>query len=333
MVCGDVVPHLEAHRELQAVRERSARRARLDIWAAEHLDGSGLFRRSGRENRAVVDREMLRETDIKRREPQRARVCDLSGQRRGHSGLGRDEENLRVTGTAAPLKVAVESTQTYTAGIGRKTHPDAGTAGALEQASTGSKDIRKRAAVGEHPKDLLGARRDRHTYGGRNGPAAKHGRRLEHIVERGVRAGAEAYLVDLCTLKGIYSVGDLNQGTWENLGSEHNYTLSDTPTELTYNGSNQPETVDVCAYLFLPQELGPNAAISVGYNIVQRVSGTDYTLENTPVTIPLGSSLTQWEPGKKYIYTLNIGMNNVITFTASTVGWQDDGDNIIVEEN
>ena len=134
-------------------------------------------------------------------------------------------------------------------------------------------------------------------------------------------------------LKGIYSVGDLNQGTWENLGSEHNYTLSGTPTELTYNGSNQPETVDVCAYLFLPQELGPNAAISVGYNIVQRVSGTDYTLENTPVTIPLGSSLTQWEPGKKYIYTLNIGMNNVITFTASTVGWQDDGDNIIVEEN
>ena len=134
-------------------------------------------------------------------------------------------------------------------------------------------------------------------------------------------------------LKGIYSVGDLNQGTWENLGSEHNYTLSGTPTVLTYNGSNQPETVDVCAYLFLPQELGPNAAISVGYNIVQRVSGTDYTLENTPVTIPLGSSLTQWEPGKKYIYTLNIGMNNVITFTASTVGWQDDGDNIIVEEN
>lgn len=134
-------------------------------------------------------------------------------------------------------------------------------------------------------------------------------------------------------LKGIYSVGDLNQGTWENLGSEHNYTLSGTPIELTYNGSNQPETVDVCAYLFLPQELGPNAAISVGYNIVQRVSGTDYTLENTPVTIPLGSSLTQWEPGKKYIYTLNIGMNNVITFTASTVGWQDDGDNIIVEEN
>lgn len=134
-------------------------------------------------------------------------------------------------------------------------------------------------------------------------------------------------------LKGIYSVGDLNQGTWENLGSEHNYTLSGTPTALTYNGSNQPETVDVCAYLFLPQELGPNAAISVGYSIVQRVSGTDYTLENTPVTIPLGSSLTQWEPGKKYIYTLNIGMNNVITFTASTVGWQDDGDNIIVEEN
>lgn len=135
------------------------------------------------------------------------------------------------------------------------------------------------------------------------------------------------------SLQGIYSIGDLNAGTWENQDSEYTYALSSTSTALTYNGSHEPETIDVCSYLFLPQELGPNAAITVGYNIVQTVSGTDYTLENAPVTIPIGTGVSEWQPGKKYIYTLNIGMNNVITFTVSAVGWQDMNDNIIVEEN
>ncbi|MBR3074901.1 MAG: fimbrillin family protein [Bacteroidales bacterium] len=134
-------------------------------------------------------------------------------------------------------------------------------------------------------------------------------------------------------MQGIYSVGDFSYGTWENQSAENYYTLSNTSTELTYDGSNRPETIDVCSYLFLPQELGPNAAITVGYDLVQTVSGNVYTLSNSPVTIPLGAPLTEWQPGKKYIYTLNIGMNNLITFSVSTVGWQDESENIIVEEN
>lgn len=135
------------------------------------------------------------------------------------------------------------------------------------------------------------------------------------------------------SLSGIYSVGDFADGAWENQESEYSYTLSDSTTELTYDQSNNPETTVVCSYLFLPQELGPNAAFTVGYAITQTVSGTDYSLENPPASYPLSGTVTRWEPGKKYIYTLSIGMNNLITFTASAVGWQDESQNIIVEEN
>ena len=134
------------------------------------------------------------------------------------------------------------------------------------------------------------------------------------------------------SIGGIYSVGDFSEGAWENQDTEYSYTLSSTSTALTYSETT-PVAADVCSYLFIPQEFGLNAALRVGYSITQNVSGNNYTLTNPPVSIPLGSSLAAWEPGKKYIYTINIGMNNVITFTASTVGWQDENDNIIVEEN
>lgn len=135
------------------------------------------------------------------------------------------------------------------------------------------------------------------------------------------------------SLNGIYSVGDFAGGAWENLESEHTYTLSNSTTQLTYDQSNNPETTVVCSYLFLPQEFDSHATLTVGYSVTQTVSGTDDTLVNPPVSIPLSGTISRWEPGKKYIYTLNIGINNVITFTASTVGWQDESQNIIVEEN
>ena len=134
-------------------------------------------------------------------------------------------------------------------------------------------------------------------------------------------------------IKGIYSVASFGDGAWSDHGNPYTYTLSSASTELSYDQQNRPETLPICAYLFLPQALSSNAALEVGYTVVTTTDGTDYTLENAPVTIPLTSGLSQWEPGKKYIYTLNIGMNNVITFTASVVGWADENANIIVEEN
>lgn len=163
---------------------------------------------------------------------------------------------------------------------------------------------------------------------------------LSQVVFRVKAAGyystaqnAVALSLTSLSLNGIYSVGDFAGGAWENLESEHTYTLSNSTTQLTYDQSNNPETTVVCSYLFLPQEFDSNAALTVGYSVTQTVSGTDDTLVNPPVSIPLSGSITRWEPGKKYIYTLNIGINNVITFTASAVGWQDESQNIIVEEN
>lgn len=136
------------------------------------------------------------------------------------------------------------------------------------------------------------------------------------------------------SMRGIYSVGDFTDTDgWENLNTEFNYALHNIPVTLTYDGSNAPVTTDICSYLFIPQELGSNAAIRVGYSVTQTISGTDYTLDNSPVTIPLGSSVTEWEAGKKYIYTLNIGLNNLITISASAVGWTDQPYEIIVEES
>lgn len=135
------------------------------------------------------------------------------------------------------------------------------------------------------------------------------------------------------SMGGIYSVGDFASEAWTNQNTEYTYPLSSTSTELTYDSSDDPETIDVCSYLFIPQELGSNAAITVGYSITQTVSGNDYVFDNSPVSVPLGGTVTQWEPGKKYIYTLNIGLNNLITVSASAVGWSDQSYEIIVEES
>ena len=157
--------------------------------------------------------------------------------------------------------------------------------------------------------------------------------RVKAAAYYGTAQSSVAISMTSLSLSGIYSVGDFADGDWDNQDSEHAYTLSDSAIDLTYDQSNNPETTVVCSYLFLPQALGPNAAFTVGYTITQSVSGTDYTLENAPASYSLSGTVSQWEPGKKYIYTLIIGMNNLITFTASAVGWQDESQNIIVEEN
>lgn len=132
------------------------------------------------------------------------------------------------------------------------------------------------------------------------------------------------------SMGGIFSVGDFAEGAWDNQNTEFTYGLRSLPIALTYDGTT-PTTTDVCSYLFIPQEFGPNAALKVGYSID---FGGGRTLENPPVTVSLtGGTITKWEPGKKYIYTLNIGLDNVITISASAVGWSDQGYNIIVEES
>lgn len=131
------------------------------------------------------------------------------------------------------------------------------------------------------------------------------------------------------SLGGILSVGDFADESWDNLSSARTYTLSNATTALTYDGENNPQATEVCSYLFLPQELSEDASINVGYSVNQSALGS---LSNPPVAIKLKNTITEWQPGKKYIYTLNIGMNNLITFSASAVGWLEENYEIIVEE-
>ena len=133
------------------------------------------------------------------------------------------------------------------------------------------------------------------------------------------------------SLSGIYSVGDFAAGEWSNQDSAYTYTLSNSATSLTYDGNNDPNVIDVCAYLYLPQTISADARLNVGYTITQTVSGTPYTVENPPVSIPLRNTVTEWQPGKKYIYTINIGLDNLITFTASTVAWEEKSGGVVVE--
>lgn len=125
------------------------------------------------------------------------------------------------------------------------------------------------------------------------------------------------------SLSGICSVGDFSSGSWSNLKTPYTYTLSSATTPLTYDGEHEPETIVICSYLFVPQEIPADANINVGYSITQTISGVDYSLANPPVSIALRNTVTEWQPGKKYVYTLNIGLNNLINFTASAANWGD----------
>ncbi|MBQ7640715.1 MAG: fimbrillin family protein [Bacteroidales bacterium] len=128
------------------------------------------------------------------------------------------------------------------------------------------------------------------------------------------------------SLNNIYTVGDFADGTWSNQESLHDFTfLSNASLALTYNAQNEPDIDTVCTYLFLPQTLSSavdaTASLTVSYSIAQTLNSATFTFENAPVTIPLRGTITQWEPGKKYIYTLSIGLNDNITFTATTDVW------------
>lgn len=132
------------------------------------------------------------------------------------------------------------------------------------------------------------------------------------------------------SLSGVNSVGDFVYGTWSNLKTPYPYTFLDTSTELTYDPvGNTPKTIVVGSYLLLPQTL-ETARLNVGYSITQTNLGNPYILDNPPVSIPLGATIAAWEPGKKYIYTINIGID-AINFTATAASWSEQSGGVVVE--
>lgn len=129
-------------------------------------------------------------------------------------------------------------------------------------------------------------------------------------------------------LDGIYSVADFSAGTWSNWSDANTYLISSSTTTLTYDDKDEPETKTLGAFLFLPQTLSQDAALYVGYSIAQSNLGT---LVNPPAPIPLGDVIEEWLPGKKYVITLSIGLNNLIEFTASAMNWTEEYSGMVVE--
>lgn len=135
------------------------------------------------------------------------------------------------------------------------------------------------------------------------------------------------------SITGINSTGDFSSAAspmWSNQATARTYPLSSSATAMTYGEGNAPDAIDVCSNLFIPQSISADARIIVGYSVTQNVSSVDYTLTNAPVSIPLRGTVTQWEPGKKYIYTLNIGMD-AITFTATASDWNEIDGGFVVQ--
>ena len=137
------------------------------------------------------------------------------------------------------------------------------------------------------------------------------------------------FSLDALSLGGLFSVGNFSEGAWSDHSSEHDYSISSTPTTLTYT-DEEPDVTEIAAYLFLPQTIGDDVTLNVTYSITQNVSGTDYTVNNPPVSIALKNSVSQLESGKKYIFTINIGLD-LINFTASTVAWEEKEGGVVVE--
>ena len=194
VVGGDVVLGLENDLAGVGCFERLAQRERLDVRAANDLNLSRILGRLY--DHVVVDGEMLRHFDL-RHLAEGARIGQHTGQCRRCCNLRRYEEDLCILGAGTALKVAVEGTQRYAAGLRRLAHADAGTAGAFKDTRTGRNDIRQSAILRQHIEYLLGTGAD----GQRNlrayGLALEDGSDLHHVVVRRVGARTDAALVYL----------------------------------------------------------------------------------------------------------------------------------------
>lgn len=108
--------------------------------------------------------------------------------------------------------------------------------------------------------------------------------------------------------------GTLPQAQWTPSSTKTTYTISDA-TGVTLNGTAQSIMFDGAAWMIIPQALtartsfadGTDTGSSIGV-MVQILDASNNQLypatagEYAYTNIPIG---TNWEPGKKYIYTLN----------------------------
>ncbi len=192
----DVVADFENNFCLDALGQCVAVGNGLDVRAVDYLKIFRFLGRSGLVDEIVVYFKVVGHCDV-RRLAEGSRVCQHARESGGRSDLGADEIDAGVRRAGASLEVAVEGTQGDSARVRRLTHAYARTARALKQSCARAEDVGECAVLGEHSENLHRAGGDSEADTRGDALALEDSRHLEHIVERGVRTGADADLVDL----------------------------------------------------------------------------------------------------------------------------------------
>src|SRR3972149_755646 len=131
MVCRDIVTDLDKYLACQHIRHGVLRWEGLYIRSPQYLHLLRFLRR-GYDHR-VVDEEFLRHRDGDRFQPEFSGVCNLAGNGTGSGDLRAGEIDLGILCPASAFKVSVEGGDRNCACRRCKTHPDAGSACALEE--------------------------------------------------------------------------------------------------------------------------------------------------------------------------------------------------------
>ena len=157
----------------------------------------------------------------------------------------------------------------------------------------------------------------------------------DYTTEINNKSNIVSFTVDSLILKNHYISADFAQLP----EAEWSPTLSSVTGECALGGGVSlrygDSPVQTGRTLVIPQSLN-GVVLHVVYTVTQTI--TDNTTSestvlsvSTPADLELSNYLSAWECGKKYVYTLSIGLDP-ITVSATTVDWVASGGEIIVEE-
>ena len=137
--------------------------------------------------------------------------------------------------------------------------------------------------------------------------------------------GDYTYTLQLTSLelRDVKSVGNYSGSGWS-VNTNYNYTVFNTPTALTYDAENDnaPVFLDACQYLFLPQELD-GATLRVGYRLTRTKDEETTEMKNTTVSLDLSAgSVTEWEAGRLYQYSIDISLDDNVALTLEVQPWE-----------
>ena len=136
------------------------------------------------------------------------------------------------------------------------------------------------------------------------------------------------------TLKNTFTTGNFNQGlgdangavttaaAWSGQNTENTtgYVAFDGDEEITSTTAAEP--AGATRLIVLPQKLAHDGANHVTIDVTYSIHNGSATIDQTATIDVTDHSLTQFEIGKRYIFTLIIGLDK-ITFSPEVDPWED----------